>query len=824
MTTRASASTALLRATKKVAPLFPLESFVAVNPFVGLADQPFFDVAALVERTSGARMTMPRSFYVEAMKDGRLPRRCIVAALAELETVDGAVLDRTVRTLKGLLRDASLEDVALRRTRTIPTVADAAADVTGIDWPGIVTDRISAWAATHHDRGQAPWTSPFRDLSPWRAWREEAAMDRTPEVAGLPRFREIVAEMPADPLDAAARAIGRLGVPEDLLDDYLHRLLMTISGWAGYVRHRVWDAELRGEADDALVELLVIRLAWEVALLEGLDIERAFRRVPLARDPDLLVDLVLHAAYEKAQQDALLARFAGPSRSRSPRSARPSVQAVFCIDVRSEVIRRALESSDDAVETLGFAGFFGFPIELVPFGDERGHARCPVLLAPAHVVRETVSGVSADEEEALRSRRLDRRLAAQAWRSFKTSAVACFGFVSHVGLAYTWKLLTDSLGLTRPEPEPATDSLDAATARRLGPTVAPGTLCGRTTGMTAEQRLAAARAALSAMSLTEGFARLVVLVGHGASTVNNPHATSLDCGACGGHAGDANARVAALVLNDPDVRRGLAASGIVVPDDTVFLAALHDTTTDAITILNGDAVPASHGRDLERLASIFRRSARIARRERATRLDLDEGASLDEAVIARSRDGSEVRPEWGLAGCSAFVVAPRHLTKGIDLGGRAFLHSYDHRKDEDGKTLELVMTAPMVVASWISLQYFASTVDNRAFGSGNKTLHDVVGALGVLEGNGGDLRVGLPLQSVSDGTRWAHDPVRLSVVIAAPTAAIDAVISRHEPVRRLADNGWLHLFAMDDEGRVTDRYRGALAWEPVLGTVARAAA
>jgi uncharacterized protein len=160
----------------------------------------------------------------------------------------------------------------------------------------------------------------------------------------------------------------------------------------------------------------------------------------------------------------------------------------------------------------------------------------------------------------------------------------------------------------------------------------------------------------------------------------------------------------------------------------------------------------------------------------------------------------------------------------VDLGGRAFLHSYDWRQDTGFGVLELILTAPVVVASWISLQYFGSAVDNRVFGSGNKTLHNVAGALGVLEGNGGDLRVGLPWQSVHDGERLVHEPVRLSVVVEAPAAAIDEVIARHEHLRHLLDNGWIHLFAMDDAGRVALRYAGGLTWEPLDAEPAQAAA
>lgn len=172
-----------------------------------------------------------------------------------------------------------------------------------------------------------------------------------------------------------------------------------------------------------------------------------------------------------------------------------------------------------------------------------------------------------------------------------------------------------------------------------------------------------------------------------------------------------------------------------------------------------------------------------------------------------------MRPEWGLAGNTAFVVGPRYLTSNANLNGRAFLHTYDWKSDQGFGVLELIMTAPMIVASWINLQYFASTTNNAVFGAGNKVLHNVMGALGVIEGNSGDLKVGLPWQSIHDGSQFIHKPLRLNVVIAAPIQAINEVIRKHSSVRNLVDNNWIHLFAQADDGQVTHKYSGNFIWK-----------
>jgi hypothetical protein len=240
------------------------------------------------------------------------------------------------------------------------------------------------------------------------------------------------------------------------------------------------------------------------------------------------------------------------------------------------------------------------------------------------------------------------------------------------------------------------------------------------------------------------------------------------------------------------------------------LAGLHNTTTDDVTLLDTQRLPPTHKEDLIRLAAWLQQAGTITRRERAPRLGLDPKAnSLDKKIRARSKDWSQVRPEWGLAGNAAFVAAPRLRSFGKDLGGRVFLHDYEWTKDTDNTVLELVLTAPMVVASWINLQYYGSTVNPACFGSGNKVLHNVVGTFGVCLGNGGDLQPGLPLQSVHDGTRWMHEPVRLHVVIEAPRTRIDSVLQKHTGVRDLVENEWLLLFSLDsDTGTLHRREKG----------------
>jgi uncharacterized protein len=327
---------------------------------------------------------------------------------------------------------------------------------------------------------------------------------------------------------------------------------------------------------------------------------------------------------------------------------------------------------------------------------------------------------------------------------------------------------------------------------------------------------------LKNMGLRTNFARLVLICGHGSQTKNNPYASALDCGACGGQAGDVNARLAAQLLNRAEIRAGLADHGLQIPLDTVFVAGLHNTTTDEVIIFDQDEIPHSHTSDRHKLLKYLSQAGASASQERqllAAGWDAKPVTLPQVKARQKANDWSQVRPEWGLAGNAAFIAAPRELTRGVSLDGRAFLHNYTCETDKDDSVLELIMTAPVVVASWINLQYYASRVDNSAFGSGNKATHNVVGTMGIWQGNAGDLQAGLPLQSLHDGTRWMHEPLRLSVFIRAKKESINKVLKKHVGVENLFANGWLHLFAMEPKGEVVARYLSNNEWveSPVRG-------
>jgi uncharacterized protein YbcC (UPF0753/DUF2309 family) len=811
--TQSAVKQLLKRGTDKIAPLWSLENFVAVNPYLGLSDKKFGEAMNFLRKTGNVNASLPIEFYLEAIKHGSLDVKDISKVLSK----HPYGINETVETFMEQLSVETQETA-----RSVKTIGDLADLTSEKNWNRFMVDRISFWSSAYFDTHQAIWDTAKEQESPFKAWKAEAEIDRSAELMGLKGFRTLVKDLPNDHLSAALWSMEILDISDDTLELYIDALLMKINGWAGLTSRLDWDARLAGKESHKTEELLAIVLVWEMCLKESLqneDLDTAWEleKTTIQRiagdtqvSQHLARKLILQDAFDLANQRLIIEKINNQEVMESQRKE-AKIQAIFCIDVRSELFRRNLEATNSSIETMGFAGFFAFPITYVPLAHAHGTSQCPVLLTTSHTVEEQLADADANQQ-AIADRTLKHHLG-KAWYAFKTGAISCFSFVSPVGLSYLPKLFTDSFGLTRPVAHPKLAGLPDASAERLV------RLDGHASseelrGIPEADRVRMATAALKAMSLTEHFARIVLITGHGASTVNNPHATGLDCGACGGNSGEANAKVAAAVLNDPQVREGLKEAGIEVPESTLFLAALHDTTTDEVTIFNTQHVPVTHQPDLEELKYALQVAGETARIERSARMNVT-GKDASKQLLQRSRDWSQVRPEWGLAGCSSFIVAPRSRTAQLNFGAKAFMHSYDWRKDEGFGVLELIMTAPMVVTSWINLQYYASTVDNKKFGAGNKTLHNVVGGMGVQEGFGGDLRTGLPLQSVHDGEKFQHEPQRLNVIIEAPVDEMSRILQKHASIKQLCDNEWIYLFAMNDQGKVAYKYIGNLEWEMI---------
>ncbi|TNE80450.1 MAG: DUF2309 domain-containing protein [Bacteroidetes bacterium] len=788
--------TELQRACAKVAPYFPLDHFVAVNPYQAYADKPFHEAAAELKKQSGLNFTLEADYYLKKYREQYIQASDLREALVR----HGMHTD-----LDQFLLTAESQKTKTKSTDRFPTLASVADSLSEKTWAKMIKKRISHWAASYFDTKQAIWKSPFQNLGLYEAWKAEFALDRSLELSGLKNSRAFVRSLPSDAFTALNEGLEKLGIQETELASYFGRLLYQHSGWSAYIAQTDWDNRLAGKEDTQLPEFLAILVSCERALLEAVEIPNLMQQWEKSRthfaQKSTQVDplLILQEAFELAYQRQLKQQFA---HAKAPsEAAQIKVQAAFCIDVRSEVIRRNLEKVDKSIATLGYAGFFGMPVSYTPLGFESAQDQCPVLLKPTYQVTEACS-IEDHVEAENRTWRIQLK---KLKYYFKSSAISCFSFVSPLGLSFLPKLVANSFAWSRPLKNPNEAGLSKAwlDQRKATPNLE---------GISFEQKLSLAKNTLKGLSLTKGFANWILIVGHGANTTNNPHATGLDCGACGGHAGEVNARVAAGILNDKSIRQALTSDGIFIPAETLFIAGLHDTTTDEISLIYDSEWIAGREREMLELKLKLNEAGELARKERSLSLGINPLESIDKLIKRRSKDWSEIRPEWGLTGCSAFVIADRKRTSAIDLGGRSFLHSYTWQDDAEFKVLEGIMTAPMVVTSWINLQYFASTVDQKHFGAGNKTLHNITAGIGVLEGHSSDLRIGLPVQSIHNGTEFQHEPLKLNVLIEAPLEAINRILEKHQSIRNLVDNGWIHLFQLDENGKVAHQYHKNLSW------------
>ncbi len=638
-------------------------------------------------------------------------------------------------------------------------------------------------------------------------------------------------------------------------DDVLHAELLALPGWAGLMHRLEEDPGLAPHKplasslmDFLAVRLTMARVASRLGAAETVPQEspfktqekrrlsRAARVYDAARVVSLSADEVnrlsddewaafvsevktcngverrriLHAAYERWHEREILHGLASHRNYRglSELDGRPAAQVFFCIDEREESMRRALEEVDPEVETLSSAGYFGVAVDYKGIDDPESAAFCPVVVKPQHAVLEQSK---AEDRELLESRRWRRRLLGLVMRnSFVSSKTLMRGWLSTtaLGLLSAVPLIGHLLAPRRYArlrewlnkefiPAPRTElTLMRNTAQ------SQGAVTGLLTGFAPAEKTERVASVLVPAGLVRGFARVVVILGHGSTSLNNPHESAHDCGACGGRRGGPNARLFAAMANRPEVRDGLRRRGVDIPADTWFIGGYHDTCSDEVELYDLETLPATHKASLDRIRESLDKARSWNARERVRRFESCPSHVAPDAALRhveeRSEHLAEPRPEYGHCTNAVCVVGRRSLTRGLFLDRRAFLVSYDAGQDPDDRSLGSLLASVVPVCAGISLEYYFSFVDNDRYGCGTKLPHNVTGLMGVMDGHASDLRTGLPWQMVE-----IHEPVRMLFVMETTPERLTKVVNASASLKQLVENRWIRIATIDPmSGRV----------------------
>ena len=730
--TNTTIKTTLEDAQRWIAQYWPLPSFITVNPLWEDIAQPFLEVMKTYDTLSfGLRYDFYQAQYPEHITEddlhaaiekvlGKQPPKNRQAIVTELL----AAQDTTETRSTLLYSEQCPEHDFTPPTRQIQETCYA-----------FLRDFFSQPAGEHNLLAQ--WQQQFPTSHP------------TPE-------RHI------------ATALDQLGIPASHHVAYLRQIYRQVYGWASFIKWLVHHPKHPWFQHQACLEtLLIMWLDQEVALQAhtGHVYEAPVLTDGTQHERDCQYRLIWQIAYERPYHAHLLNQLS----TTAPQRKTPDAQLVFCIDVRSEAMRRHIEAQGN-YETFGIAGFFGFAFQM-DHPEEASQLQCPAIVDPGFTFH-----CQAEQRAWLMQ-------LFPVWQAClkeaKNALLSPFFLFELVGLWLLPTLLSKTfLPSAHKHHTHVPKGLDTWQPNFDDPQ----------TPIDFDNALEAAHGLLATIGLTQRFAETVVIVGHQSHSRNNAFAASLDCGACGGNGGIPNAMIACAVLNHPGIRQGLAERGITIPEATHFIAGCHHTSTCELELFTT--------RQLMPLRKDLMQATQHLTQEQQDRLPMKRN------LVSRAQDWAELIPELGLANNAAMVIGPRSLTEKAHLEQRVFLQSYDADLDPDGNVLEGILCAPMVVAHWINSQYYFSTVCPEVFGAGNKAIHNVIPGIGVMEGNLSDLKVGLPEQSVRFRDQQLHEPRRLFVVIAAPEARVNAIFAKHTHLAQLREGGWLTIHILDSTQKI----------------------
>jgi uncharacterized protein YbcC (UPF0753/DUF2309 family) len=678
-------------------------------------------------------------------------------------------------------------------------------------------------AANFLDQGISRWTLARNGESLWDCvWRLVESSFVPLHPFSEPVARAILSETPDE---AIVSCLAKIVGSEGLYEQYLLEMQLAHPGWSGMVRViETSPQSLLARRTISLKEWMAVELAIELAFLHkkrGPDfmplaktpkIDKVHRLADAIARPDIPLRMrVWHEAMEFSLHSELLNAITRQNLSTQPKSEpsnTPQAQALFCIDDRECSLRRHLEETNPGIATFGAAGFFGIDFLYKGIDDAYPVAQCPVAVTPRHLVVES-SLKPGDSSKQPAKTGLSKM-------HFKpNSLLRGWLYTQTIGVGYAARLAWD---VFRPGSKllkiRQLGEVDAHTHLHLLRDSDEPNEDGRLLGFSHVEMADRIEGLLRLIGLTGGFAPLVAVVGHGSSSVNNPHFAAYDCGACAGKPGAPNARAFAWMANDGTVRGILRQRGIDIPRQTRFVAALHNTSRDEIVYFDKHLWGANPPEGLASFQESMREALKRNARERCRWFELGPKAGSPELslahVQARATSIFEPRPELNHSNNLYCVVGRRALTAHLFIDRRAFLHSYDPQSDPDGGLLVKILSAVIPVCGGINLEYLFSRIDNSVYGAGTKLPHNVIGLLGVANGVDGDLRTGLPSQMIE-----VHEPARLLIVVEQTCEILDKACQRlGGDLKEWLDNQWVRLASCHPVTRETFLLAQE-GWEPL---------
>ncbi len=818
----------------------PLKDFVHHNTLHHFQELPFLNAIETYFQELGIKNIYDLKTYLDWFNQGVISREALTFVLSRDKNKKHYTVDQWVDYTRNQIE---IYENQLQWHPKVKTLKGLWKRKLNLDVDAVVYPVLFRWISNYMDQGISELEN---ELWSEGLWADFKTINKQSFVSVLkhPHSKWILEESQS-PESALNTLLNELVGDESLGFEYLKEQQLMHPGWSGLVsvveqnpRHLILPRKVR------LVEFIAIELLLEFDFLVShvkkgtsfklcdlLDTE--FVQLSTGPKPDFSTENIWQLAFEWTYYSTVINQIQTSTLSSSQKENSGSFatyQALFCIDDREGSLRSHLEEiSDNSVQTFGIPGFFGIEFYYQGLGMVHASKSCPAPVTPHVLIKEQHPNshrlnnqnrlkqndssqvpINEQNQNASSTRNTSPEKIKNDPILHRNTHKSIHGIMGSIGLGFA-----AGYRLVKQMVQPQMNHYVASSASFMNPESKLTLLHmgvfenGLQVGFTLEELLVRAENMLRSIDLTQNFASLVYLIGHGASSINNPHYAAYDCGACSGRPGSVNARLMAMVLNLPEIRLGLKQKGIEIPETTRFIGALHDTTRDEIQFYDLHRMPSDrlyeHGKfqdwvenallynSAERslaftnMNSVFHKSA-LKNKQGVSKETLKQ---IHQEVLKRSLRLFETRPEYNHATNALCVIGNRSLTQHVDLDRRAFLQSYNPFSDQDGSILHSIMKAAVPVCGGINLEYYFSKVSPDQMGAGSKLPHNVNGLLGISNGVEGDLRTGLPAQMVE-----IHDAIRLLMVIQQSPEILEQILNQDSVLKEWFENEWMHLLVI----------------------------